>query len=272
MDIELEELSVIEPQRIVDLLSVKSGLSKGRIKEAMNKGAVWLNTNGRPRRVRRAKATVTPGNKLSLYFSEDVLQQVPTNPMLIADAGIYSVWCKPAGLMSGGSRYGDHCAINRVIEKQLDRPTFLVHRLDRFVWGVMLLAHSKEAAANLSEQFQSRKTRKIYRGIVHGIVEKPMTLNGAIDSKDAVTHIAPLEIANDLTSLEITIETGRKHQIRRHLAAAGHPVIGDRQYGSDDKRGLQLASVSLSFNSPLDDTWVTCRLPEDQLPRIQEAN
>jgi tRNA pseudouridine32 synthase / 23S rRNA pseudouridine746 synthase len=81
---------------------------------------------------------------------------VPIAPKLIADEASFRIWYKPAGLMLAGTKFGDHCAINRWVEtNQLpQRPVFIVHRLDRFATGLMILAHTKQAAGQISEQFQ----------------------------------------------------------------------------------------------------------------------
>lgn len=234
----------------------------------MTKGAVWSNRSGRTKRLRRAKSVVAPGTEVSIYYSTSILQQEPPRPTLIEDRDSYSVWIKPAGLLSGGSRFGDHCSIDRVVEKILDRPTFLVHRLDRFVWGVMLLAHSKKAAARLSQQFQARETEKVYRAIVQGVISDPVTINEPVDNKDAVSHVTPVDHEDDLSLVEVRIETGRKHQIRKHLAGIGHTIIGDRLHGTTEAGSIQLASTTLGFKN-LEGEAVRYQLPADLEPTLR---
>lgn len=249
-------------------LSDATGLSRTAIKDAMNKGAVWSNKSGRPRRLRRASSILKAGTEISIYYSPDLLRQVPPEPTLIEDQTHYSVWIKPAGILSGGSRFGDHCAIDRLVEKLVDRPTFLVHRLDRFVWGLMVLAHSKNAAAELSGQFQARETEKTYRAVVKGVIANPVTISEPIDDKAAVSHVTPIDHEDDCSLVEVRIETGRKHQIRKHLAGIGHPIIGDRQYGTADAEGIQLASTTLGFKN-LDGETVRYQLPADLQPVLR---
>lgn len=234
----------------------------------MTKGAVWIQTKGKSRRLRRAKATVSPEDRLSIYYSEQVLGSDPTPPTLINDSGDFSVWIKPSGVMSSGSRFGDHCAINRIIEKQFDRPTFLVHRLDRFVWGLMVLAHAKGSATELSRQFQHRETIKTYKARVHGLIKEPIIINTPLEGKSAITQVEPIEYGQDQTLVKVKIETGRKHQIRAHLASIAHCVVGDRQYGSSDEGGIQLASIELGFNSPASGEALSFVLPDEQHPRL----
>lgn len=251
----------------MEFLAARTGLSKSTIKDAMSKGAVWVNRAGRARRLRRGKSVLGAGMGLSLYYSDEILKQQPPEPTLLVDEGSYSTWIKPTGLLSGGSRFGDHCAINRVVEKELDRPTFLVHRLDRFVWGVMTLAHSKKAATELSRQFQSREIEKTYKAVVHGPIRESQTINLPVEGKAALSRLTPLSRSEDHTLIEIRIETGRKHQIRQHLSAIGHPIIGDRLYGSTDPNGIQLASVALGFRD-FEGKFVRYELPEELHPKL----
>jgi tRNA pseudouridine32 synthase/23S rRNA pseudouridine746 synthase len=154
----------------VDLLQRESGLSKGRIKSAMSKGAVWLTRGKSTQRLRRATRKLRSGDELHLYYDEDVLAEVPAEPQLIADVGDYSVWNKPYGLRSQGSKWGDHCTVTRWAEQHLqpERSAFVVHRLDRAANGLILVAHAKRTAAALSEIFTRRKIEKRYQAWVTG--------------------------------------------------------------------------------------------------------
>ena len=273
MIIELTNLVVLTETYATDFLAQATGLSKSKIKTTMTSGAVWLKSGRSRKRLRRAKAKLVPGDMVSIYYSPKILESVPAKPILVDDQSVFSVWEKPVGLMSGGSRFGDHCSINRVVEQQLDRPTFLVHRLDRYVWGLMVLAHSKSAAVHLSGQFQKRKTTKIYHAVVHGKLSEERAINTPIDGKVASSTVKPISIDADKSLIEVRIETGRKHQIRQHLASIVHPVVGDRQYGSENIRGIQLAAVELGFKSPVNGEWQSYLLDDNKRPRLrpQEA-
>lgn len=271
-DFDLPPTEITEETAAADFLSTVTGLSRTRIKDTMSKGAVWLERRGSPRRLRRASAQLQAGDRVALYYREAILNTQPAPATLVNDLSCCSVWIKPRGLLCGGSRFGDHCSIDRVVARALDRPTFLVHRLDQFATGVMLLAHSKRAAAHLSDQFRRRTTTKIYRAIVHGRLASAETVTLPIDGREAISFVTPLQATDDFTEVEVQIETGRKHQVRIHLARLGHPIAGDRQQGSSADRDLQLAAVTLAFDHPETAERLTFNLPAAALPRFQEAN
>ena len=183
-NIEIEFTVEDSSRLVVDEIQLRTELSKIRIKDAMKKGAVWVTRKKKTARVRRAKTEARIGDILAIYYDEKILKTEPPTPELIVDKGQYSVRYKPAGLMSSGSRFGDHCAINRWIETTEDRPAFLVHRLDQFATGLMVIAHSKKSAAHLSKQFQQRKTRKIYKVIIEGTPEPTFTIAEPLDEKE----------------------------------------------------------------------------------------
>lgn len=258
----------------IDLLAANTGVSKSRLKQAMIKGAVWLTRGKKTQRVRRAKKTFLPGDTLHLYYDEQVLAREPSPAELIADEGGYSVWFKPCGMLSQGSKWGDHCTVNRWTEQHLQpqRPAFVVHRLDRAATGLVIIAHEKKIAAKLSQLFKDRKIEKRYRVIVHGhFPEHEQRLDSQVDGKTAISLAQRLDYdkQQDISLLDVTIETGRKHQIRLQLSEAGFPVVGDRLYGNNERdkvqnRDLQLTAVELRFNNPLDHTE-TCYLLRDEL-------
>lgn len=240
-------------QLAVDCLAQASGLSKQRIKDAMAKGACWWTLKGKQVRLRKAKRELKPGTRIQLFYDDQVLARKPGQPELIADKTRYSVWHKPHGLLSQGSQWGDHCSLLRLAETELNRPCFLVHRLDADAAGLMLVAHDSKAAGALSQLFSGRNLTKIYRAEVVGELDvKDRVIDAALDGKASVSRVTTQarNLETGTTLLEVAIETGRKHQIRRHLAGIGHPIVGDRLYGTPDAEGLQLEAVYLAFTCP----------------------
>lgn len=255
----------------VDLLAETSGLTKQRIKSAMQKGAVWLTSGKHTQRLRRHSKAMKAGDKLHLYYDEKILETMPPEARLIADEEAYSVWYKPYGMLSQGSKWSDHCTINRWAEQHLtpQRNAFIVHRLDRAASGLILIAHRKSAAQALSKLFQERAVTKHYQVIVHGHfpdLESPQLIETELDGKPARSHAKLIKYSawTKRSLLEVSIETGRKHQVRRHLCDTGFPVVGDRLYGDDgDSEDLQLTACHLAFTCPISQQEKVFDLPEE---------
>lgn len=234
-------------------------LSKGRLKDAMSKGAVLL--SGKPqKRLRRAQAPLQSGQQLQLHYDDDLLSRQCEPAQLISDQQQYSVWFKPAGMLTQGNEWGDHLALLRVVEQHFlsKRPVFLLHRLDREASGLVLIAHTKTAAAAFSKLISERRISKDYLIRVKGQLSASLLaaaeLNAALDGKACQTQFSlrHYDASRDQSWLDIGLISGRKHQIRRHFALAGHPVMGDPQYGqgNKDSAGLALQAVRLSFTCP----------------------
>lgn len=161
------------------------------------------------------------------------------------------------------------------IRRQYDKPgnvyLGIVSRLDAPVTGLVLLARTSKAAARLTEAFRSRAVEKTYLAAVEG---RPSPPTGELEHylrkddrhrKVHVTHAAQpdaqlarlaycvVEAADQASLLEVTLETGRKHQIRVQLAKIGHPVIGDRKYGARSlfSNGIALHAWRLAIEHPV---------------------
>ena len=244
----------------ISWLEEASCLPRSALKQAMHKGAVWLERKHKTHRLRRVKKVLLPADKLFLYYDEAILAQRPPPATLIHDATDWSVWYKPKVMFSQGTKWGDHCCLYRVAETTLDRITYPIHRLDRATSGLMVFAHSKSAAKHLIAQFENRTVKKIYRARVDGDAtyltkEKSGIIDTPIDGKQAKTHIVQACHSGDITQLTLQILTGRQHQIRRHLAERGFPIIGDNLYGEkiaiqDQTQPLALEAIELHFTCP----------------------
>ena len=232
-------------------------LSKARLKDAMNKGAVSWQRGKQQKRLRRAQSPVAPGEQLHLNYDSDLLQRSCETPVMLADEGSFSVWFKPAGMLSQGNEWGDHLSLLRYVElfHQSKRAVFLLHRLDREASGLMLIAHQQKTAAELSQLIQQHQINKKYQVLVLGKLDAARLasgqINAVLDGKACETRFTavPGWPQPTTTLLDITLISGRKHQIRRHFAEIGHPVMGDPRYGShnQDPAGLGLQAVELSF-------------------------
>ncbi len=144
-----------------------------------------------------------------------------------------------------------------------DRPG-IVHRLDRDTSGVVIGARTPEAYDHLKKQFADREVSKIYTAVVQGIVAqdelridlpiarnttKPGSFTVKADGKPAQTHLRVIQRGDNRTLLELQPRTGRTHQLRVHLAHLGHPIVGDRFYGTAADR-LYLHATQLMLELP----------------------
>ncbi|MFZ5774984.1 MAG: RluA family pseudouridine synthase [Thermodesulfobacteriota bacterium] len=253
-----------------ELLAKQSGLSKGRIKDAMTKGAAWLVRGKSRKRLRRATTAPKAGEGLELHYDQELLSRTPPPPRCLHDALRYSIWLKPAGLLAQGTDFGDHCSLLRLVELHFQgkRQVLPVHRLDREASGLMLVAHDRQAAATLSSLLQAGKIDKRYRITVRGLPEPSQgSIEFPLDGKPALSRYTVLahDQEADSSQVEVTLATGRLHQIRRHFAMLGHPVLGDPRYGTGNKNasGLALLAASLAFVCPFSGQPVRVDLAAD---------
>jgi 23S rRNA pseudouridine1911/1915/1917 synthase len=156
-------------------------------------------------------------------------------------------------------------------------PVYLMQRLDRGTSGVIFFSKRGDINRRLTRQFERKAIRKRYLAICRGelgekqTIDAPIRRVGAIqfgvrdDGKQAVTHVDPIETTPVGSLLGITLETGRTHQIRVHLAAIGHPLAGDWLYGERDAVRPMLHAAELELAHPLTNErlCVAAPLPED---------
>ena len=146
---------------------------------------------------------------------------------------------------------------------------FIVHRLDKFASGILAFAKSERVQSLLKGIFQRHDIQRKYWAIVEGMVaENQGTIKSYLAEnwikrmhstddvkrgKFAITHFRVLRRMRGISALEVTLETGRKNQIRVHMSEMGHPIVGDRAYGctKDPLKRLGLHAFHLSFRHPV---------------------
>ncbi len=172
---------------------------------------------------------------------------------------------KPAGFPTSGNYYKtilNALPFNLKKSSEFDalKSPMPVHRLDGPTSGLLLVAKTKEAQLRLHKQFEEKKIQKKYIAVVTGRTMPEGVINLELDGKTALTRYETYKslesLRNDwLSLLSLFPETGRTHQLRRHLAAIEHPIVGDTQYGIKGKtllhKGLFLAAVGLEFSHPI---------------------
>jgi len=258
-------------------------LTHGRLEKLLRTGQVRVDGA-------RAKANLRlkPGQKVRVPPLEAAAGEAPKRPALPSRADTAFIESlvihadddlialnKPPGLATqGGSRASRHVdALAAGLAAGGEKPR-LVHRLDKATSGVLLLARTRSAAAAIGKALRRREARKIYWALVAGVPSPP---EGAIDmalakggrpgrermgpagegaeaAKHALTRYRVIETAGEeLAFVALWPVTGRTHQLRVHMAAIGHPVIGDSKYGGAAaarpgfERLLHLHARSIAF-------------------------
>jgi 23S rRNA pseudouridine1911/1915/1917 synthase len=250
------------------LQNLTPGASKRSLRQMLDQGRVYLNGQNcsNPRQI------VQAGNVLEIGARTKFPKIVPGLKILYEDDDLLVVR-KAAGLLSVATPHEhDRTAYARLcqyLSKQNPKyKLFTVHRLDKFVSGILVFAKSEGVKARLQAAFQKHDIDRKYWAVVEGSVPKD---RGSIRSylaedrlyrvhstsdpnagKHAVTHYRVLHRFPKFTALEIALETGRKNQIRAHLSEMGHPIVGDRAYGSktDPLGRIGLHAFCLGFVHP----------------------
>jgi 23S rRNA pseudouridine1911/1915/1917 synthase len=240
------------------------GLSRTQVQQLIADGCILVNGK-----------TSKPGYPLQLHDAIRVLRTLPTSgpldvkpralPLDILYEDEYLLIVnKAAGMVvHPAPGHYDDTLVNALLARypalqaQREMRPGIVHRLDRDTSGLLIVAKDQQTRAALIEQMKQRSITKRYQALVEGVValdkgsiEAPigrdprhrqqMTIT-ATESREARTHFRVLERFTRHTLLLLQLETGRTHQIRVHLQAIGHPVVGDPVYGS----GRSYASIPL---------------------------
>jgi RluA family pseudouridine synthase len=187
-----------------------------------------------------AHQAVRRGDVLQTHATE-IQPPKPQHIRVLVEDPHYLFVDKPAGVLT----VGPDSAEER-LRAQLASPELrVVHRLDRETSGCLLVARNEAAFDAAVAVFKTRRVLKVYHAICVGQIERrSSTIREEIEGEPAVTHVTTLSASRDATYLALRIETGRTHQIRRHLAGIRHPVVGDRQYGFKSARDPRLQEVA----------------------------
>lgn len=286
-------------QRLDIFLAAKTGQSRSQIQKMIKKGLVLVNG-----REKSSHYALKEGDAISVRGEEKKTVKIKNNfqfKIVYQDDNL-AIIDKPAGLVvhPPHEKFDEISLTDLLIKKfpkiktvgEPGRPG-IVHRLDKGVSGLMVVARTSEAYDYLKNQFKIGKVKKIYYGLAIGKIkdeEGSINLNigrsrrskrmaarpASQEGKAALTIFRVKERFTSHTLLEIEIKTGRTHQIRAHLQAIGHPIAGDPLYKS--KRAVNkepdrifLHAAHLGFAN-MDGEWLEASspLPEDLLNFLKE--
>jgi 23S rRNA pseudouridine1911/1915/1917 synthase len=243
-------------------LAVRIGLSRNRAKELIDQRGTFVNG----RRVWMAHHALQRGDRVEINIADSAA--VPSPSVLLEDDSLLIV-DKPAGILANGAD-----SVETML--QTARPAVRiqsVHRLDRDTTGCLLLAKSPAVFDAMVAIFRDGQVKKMYHVLVAGrLPQTNTTIREPIDNQPAVTHFRVLDTNNQASHLMVRIETGRTHQIRKHMAAMQHPVLGDKSYNGRGSlvplmRGVprqMLHAYAIEFAHPVTHAIIRVEAP---LPR-----
>jgi RluA family pseudouridine synthase len=220
----MKRLKVDKNIDLKTFLSEKLKISKNKAKEIIDNKNVFVNN----KRTWIASYELKKGDivEVSNVF-ETISDENLEKNILYEDKFIIAV-NKPPFLESNKKKQSVEYLIRKIYK---NNKIEAIHRLDRETTGVLLFAKNKSIFEKFKENW-NKITDKYYLAIVHGEVKfKKKIVNFPIDKKIAKSEIKRLSVSKDFSLVEVKIKTGRKHQIRIHLAKIGHPIVGDKTYG-----------------------------------------
>ena len=241
------------------LVSLLEGQSRSQIQKLIADGRVAVS-----RGVARANLTMREGDRVTVDIPEAAPSTVAGEALpleIIHQDADVAVLNKPAGMVvHPAAGHASGTLVNALLHHIPDlsgiggetRPG-IVHRLDRGTSGVMVIAKNDAAHKELSRQFHDREVEKEYIALVWGVVQAGRRIDASIGrdptnrqkmsarakhAREAVTRITRVHHMPGVTLCQVAIHTGRTHQIRVHLSAIGHPIVGDALYGGVHRRVL----------------------------------
>ena len=260
-----ERLVVAQPARLLDCLAAGlAGWSKNTLRQRLALGCVRVNGAV----VKRGDHALAPGDEVTVAARDAAERPVESARFgtLFVDEELVAI-DKPEGLLSVASEREHAQTALALVRAALTRPgkrveLWPVHRLARETSGVLLLARTRAACDAVQAAWGD--VQKTYLALVigapqpaEGVIELPLAERRDLDvrvehgpeGKPARTRYRTREVRGGSSLLEVELDTGRRHQIRVHLAALGHPVVGDERYGTRAAR-LGLHAWRLALTHP----------------------
>ena len=277
MKIQVESKSTV----IEVLLKYFGSASRTKIKKIIVNGSITIND----KIVRKSDVIVNIGDVI-IYrkFIENSAKKVKCVFKVLFEDDFLIAINKPAGILMHGETGINNTTVQKAMNSYIKenskskKQAYLIHRLDREVTGIVLIAKEYGIMQKMKEHWY--ETEKLYFALLQGkpkheegeisswIVEDfkqkvKSVPEGTLNAKHAITRYKVIKYYDKYTLVEINLKTGRKNQIRLHFSEMGCPVVGDRRYGADDKyeSQIRLIAYSLSFKHPVNDKIVHLKLP-----------
>ena len=243
--------------------------SKSATKKALKEKRIFLNDQQA-----NAADFVKEGDRIRLVVPSSRIKRLAIDIPIVYEDTFLLVVNKPGGIATNGNRYKTlenvfaHHLSGFQVSDSLGRPR-AVHRIDVPTKGLVVLAKTKKAQIEMSRAFQYNRIEKTYRAIVHGKTSQEGQLDAPIDGKYALTRFRTQRTVRSrvfdyLSLIELYPQTGRTHQLRIHMKAMGHLILGDKLYADHQTilgKGLYLQASGLKFKHPLTHDELILELP-----------
>jgi len=228
-----------------------TGLSRRKARAVIDVGGVFVDRA----RVKVASRPVRAGQLIEVTIGGALEPREVPAPEIVFTAEHVTVVDKPAGLVTAPTPESDRGDLLDQLAQRFGE-VYLVHRLDLPTSGLLVFARTRDANKRLGDAFVRHDVDREYRAVAIGGLTA-QTIDRPIEGRRAVTHVAVREALAGATLVAVTLETGRTHQIRIHLAGLGHPLAGDHQHGGELARTfvprpprLALHAAVLGFTHP----------------------
>ncbi|MFT6948457.1 MAG: 23S rRNA pseudouridine1911/1915/1917 synthase [Vicingaceae bacterium] len=248
--------------------------TKSALKKAIKKGLIFVDGL-----TAKTALVISGGEKIECFTenNESTKRHLNLELSLIFEDEYLAVIEKPAGILVSGNGFKtiDNALLQNLKRSNLSdacrpRP---VHRLDYPTTGLLLVGKTKSAITKLNQLFENKEIKKTYLAITIGEMDAQGTIQVPVDDKKAYTHYHNISTVEStrfgkLNLLLLKPKTGRRHQLRKHLAHVGNQILGDREYGKPELllkgKGMYLHACTLEFIHPFSEEPVSfqSRIPK----------
>lgn len=279
---KLTKLTAKEPSELMDfLLSKMGGMSRNSVKSLLAHRQVMIND----KIITQFNAPLKPNDTVTINSTRGNIELTHPKLHILFEDNDLIVVEKKAGLLSVTTGKEKETTAFQILKDYVKKSStqnriYVVHRLDRETSGILVFAKNREVQLILQENWHQIVTKRVYVALVEGKVEKEQdhlvswfkehekslkirSYNLDNGGQKAVTNYRRIKYNDRYSLLEIELETGRKNQIRVHMESIGHPIVGDKKYGSTDVSlgRMALHAKILEFYHPVTEEIIHFETP-----------
>lgn len=267
-------LSLKKPIRLQDygVGIFSTNPTKSGLKKALKKGLVFVDGE-----IASTALFIVGNETIELFQSEENKKEFDFDLKVLFEDDFLAVIYKPAGIVVSGNSFA---TIDNALFQNIKKSTQSdavkprpVHRLDYPTSGLLLIGKTNSSIIALNKLFENKEVQKTYHAVSIGKMKESGTIDFPVDDKKTLTHFKVLKTVSSerfefLNLVQLSPKTGRKHQLRKHLASLGNPILGDKEYYLDNLilngKGLYLHASTLEFVHPItkENMYVTENLPK----------